>query len=837
MWKIEILAAVLIGFFGVLNPIYSQSQSDFKNVLDQAKRMGYSDQQIKEYAIQQGISLSDDQLKSSTTSNRQSQAKEIPNDHNRVYKDSLEAFPKSYFTRDEIPEDYFGYSYFSFSNFSGFESNLKLSTPKNYKLGVGDEVYIDIYGKSELYYEAKVDNDGYILLENVGPINVSGLTLERVDEIIKAKFSKIYVGLNGQNPDTFIRVTLGSVRSITVQLVGELFTPGSYKMSSFSTVINALHLAGGPTINGTLREIEVYRNGKRIASFDLYKFLKTGIAEGNIILEDNDVVLVGNYKSRVILQGSFKRPGIFEIRENESMANVLSYAGGFDDFAYSDRVTLVRNLRGEKVVSDVYQGQFEVFDLKGGDIVRAGQVLDRYTNRVQIKGAVYRPGPYAYYEDLTLTKLISLADGLKGDAYSQRILVTRIKSDLKTETLSANLSNIQNGTETDLILKKEDVVWVRSIFEMNEEFYLKISGEVNMPGTFAYSENLTVADLIFKAKGFTNAASKGVIEISRRATQQTSENQTEIFTIQIPDDRDLSDQRFSQVLHPYDHVMVRKNPNYFSERTVRVIGEVQYPGTYAVLSEQEKISDIILRAGGIRGLAYPQGATLIRRTEFYSIEEESQVKRDDLTKVRSGIDSLEMTEADKMMRQALLAEIMKVSANENKNLSAEAKSERLQGIANRGLLSTEINIKSSELIPLNLDEILKKPGGKSDLILQEGDVITIPQKLETIRLRGRVLYPTTVKYVDNKGVRYFISQAGGYDSRALKRKTYVLYANGEVARTKSFLVFKSYPKIFPGTEIIVPTKPIKPPIGIGEYAGMGTSLAALILAFNNLLKP
>lgn len=822
-------------FLGLLFTTYSQnlSQAEIQDLVTQAKAMGYTDEQIKEYAKEQGVPQ-DKMPLSSVEKQRISSVGLMPGERERLYSDSLDMFPRSYFKRKDIPEEYYGYSFFSFTNFGGFESNLQVATPDDYLLGAGDEVFIDIYGKSEVYYESKVDQDGYVVLENIGPILVAGMTVEKATSLIKSRLSRIYSGVAGANPDTFVRVSLGSVRSIGVQLAGELVAPGTYKMSSFSTVLNALHMAGGPTVNGTLRNIRLFRSGKQVASFDLYKFLTTGTNEGNLMLRDNDVILVSHFQSRVELKGAFKRPGIFEVLPDETLAEVLKYAGGLSDNAYSERISLTRNLTKEKVVSDIYSEQFGLFTVKGGDLIEAGYILDRYTNRVQIKGAVFRPGSYAYSDGLTAGELIKRADGLRGDAFLDRVLITRMRADLTTETLSLNLKALQEGTAEDVLLYKEDIVWVQSIFDLKEEVYLKISGEVNSPGTFIFSEGMTVSDLIFKASGFTQAAGFGIIEISRRSGNQTAQNQTELIQLAVEDPTDLSNESFKTQLKPFDHVMVRRNPNFFPEKTVRVMGEVVYPGTYAIVNETERISDLIPRAGGLQNLAYPKGASLIRRTEFYTIEEETKTRQEDLAAVLKTIDTLNMTESDKMIRSSLLAEMIRLSNSENVNLSAQAKSERLTGIAERSALLTEVDIRTSELIPLDLEAILKDPGGKEDLILEEGDVISIPQRQETIRLRGKVLYPTTVKYQDNKGLSYFIDQAGGFDSRAIKRKTYVLYANGEVARTKSFLAFRMYPKVYPGTEVIVPAKPFKPPVGIGEYAGIGTSLAALLLAFSNL---
>lgn len=732
----------------------------------------------------------------------------------------------------------FGYSLFNNESLKlSFEPSLNLPTPRNYVLGPGDVLFIDIYGASEQYFESRVNAEGKIIIANFGPIAISGLTIEQASQRITDKLATAYTGLKGSTPNTFLNVSLGLVRTIKVNLVGEVRVPGTYTLSALATVFNSLYAAGGVTTNGTFRNIKIYRQNKLVGKVDAYDFLIGGSSETNVQLQDQDVVIVEPYLARVEVKGEVKRPGIFELGGGETFEDILGFAGGFTDESYRDRVNVVRNTESEKIVADIFQDQYELFTPKGGDLYSVGKILNRYTNRIQIKGAVFRPGAYSLTEGITVSQLLGRAEGPTGDAVMQRATIIRTHPDFSTETISFNLGQLIAGEIADIPLRREDVVTVFSRFDLKEEYYVTIAGEVNQAGEFPFSESMTVEDLIAAAKGLREAAAQSNIEITRRVKDLISKDISQIIVVQV--EKDLSFvSGGSTGLEPFDHVVVRKNPNYRMERFVQLDGEVMYPGKYAIKNVNEKISDVISRAGGLSEFAYPKGATLIRRTEFFDDEPELSRQIKSLQGVKENVEgsSEKQTESEGLLSDKLIEEVYQKAADPsaNEDLSSFAKKERLSEM---GLVSPLLpggGLKESEIIGINLEEIMADPGSKYDLILEEGDVISIPKQLQTVRLRGRVLYPTTVRFEAGRTVKYFVDRAGGFDSRAKKGRTYVVYANGEVARTKRFLMIKNYPQVEPGAEIIIPVKPLKIPVKPGDLIGVATGLATIVLVVSQI---
>lgn len=716
-----------------------------------------------------------------------------------------------------------------------FEPNLNLATPQSYILGPGDMLYIDIYGQSERYYEANVTPEGNLILENIGPINVSGLTIEKASQVIKNRLTPYFTGLSGNNPSTFLQISLGNIRTIQVHLVGELRLPGTFTLSAFSTVFNALYAAGGPNVNGTLRNVKLIRNNQQIATIDIYEFLTRGEANLTQQLQDQDVILVEPFSARVQVQGEVKRPLIFEVKEGENFQDVLQYAGGFTDAAFKDRVGVIRNTGKEKAVSDVYQDQFGIFSVKGGDKYTVGKILDRFNNRVQIKGAVFREGNYALSEGLTLLDLINKAEGLRGEAYLQSASILRTRADLTTELIQVNLKEVLAGAAQNVLLEAEDIVRIASIYDLNEEFYVKVTGEVREPGIYPYSSNMTVEDLIVAAGGLREAASSSNIEIARRTQSIDAGGISEIIPVQI--NPDLSFSGNSHTLQPFDNVLIRRKPNFALEKLIQIDGQVNSPGQYAVGNANERISDIIRRAGGLTQFAYPQGATLLRRTEFYQTESDKIRKEKDLLNLyeRLATEAVDPSESQAMILQRLNRPSSDSAMNnEAEDILAQSRAEVLTDITQNRSGLTNIKIKETEAIAIDLATIIANPGSGHDLILEEGDIISIPKQLQTVRLRGDVIYPTTVRHEENRPMSFYINRAGGFDNRAKKRRTYVVYANGEVARTKNFLFFKSYPPVEPGAEIIVPSKGPRIPFMPGEIIGISTGLATLALILTQI---
>ena len=736
---------------------------------------------------------------------------------------------------EEEPSPYFGGDiFYNKKRRLTFEPNLNIATPKNYILGPGDLVYVDVYGQSEKYYESIVTADGFILLDNVGPINISGKTIEEAENIIRSRLSTFYTDLKGPNPQTFMQLTLGNVRTIKVHLVGELRLPGTFTLSAFSTVFNALYAAGGPNDNGSMRSIKVVRNGKVVSILDIYDFLINGNASLNFKLQDQDVILVDPFLARVTVMGEVKRPKIFEVKENETFDQLLEYAGGFTDEAFKDRISVTRITGKEKAVSDIFNEQFSIFTVKGGDQYTVGKVLNRFSNRVQIKGAVFREGNFALTDGLTLGQLIKNADGIRGEAYLERASILRTYDDLSTEVISVNLREILSGNKSDIPLQREDVVRISSIYDLQEEFYVQITGEVKKPGTYPYSKQMTVEDLIILAGGLRESASSKDIEIARRAQDTNVGTFSELIPVSIG--VDLTIQENPIPLNPYDNVIVRRKPNFTLDRLVQVEGQVNSPGIFSVTNAEERVSDLIKRAGGLTSYAYPKGATLIRRTEFFETESEQLRRQRNLQDLQVKLQSdPNNTEAQELLLERLFKDLGNTPTDVTEGaVATQSKRESLAGIAETKSGLGEIKIKQREAVAIDLESILKNPGSDKDLILEEGDIISIPRQLQTVRLRGDVVYPATVRYEKERGMKYYVNRAGGYDIRANRKRTYVVYANGEVARTKGFLGIRSYPSIEPGAEVIVPSKGPRLPVRPGEIIGITTGIATLALIITQL---
>ncbi len=814
------------------------SDDQIRMMMQRAKSMGYSDQNIIQYARSEGLSAmeisklsrrinklraGDNKRKSSISDFQEEKKKEVLTDY--LTQLAFEEEQKKIELENLPINQNFGYSVFNDETRKlSFETNLNFPPPPDYVLGVGDEIVIDIFGASEWNYTESIQPNGKLFLRNVGPIYLNGLTLREAQTKIKNRLASVYVELSGAAPKTFLQVSIGMIRNISINIVGEVNVPGTYTINALSTVFNALYAAGGPTLMGTLRDIKVYRQSKQISTIDIYDFLLFGNSNSNIHLQHNDVIIIEPYKNRIELQGAIKRPGFYETLENETLENLLTYAGGFISNAYEKRIRVTRSNDASKQVLDIYKTQFEEFKLQDGDVFSIGEIQNRFENRVIIKGAVFRPGPYALKDNLTVKKLIVLADGLTGDAFTGRALLTRMHQDYSIETLTLNLEKILSGEMEEVKLQKEDVLQINSIYDFEEEKFVRITGEVNNPGVYRFSDNLSLNDLIFQAKGFTKAAIGGTAFISRRPPQQSAYDQIQTEQLAINDNLEVSSNEY--LLRPFDHITIRKNPNYFEEKSIQILGQVNLPGTYPIESADERISDIIGKANGLNEFAYPAGATLIRKSEFNRDNNDQLEKKLNLLNFLNNMDTILYSESDLVIINKINEELgydqNKINAK-NENLSALAQKNRIKEISNNNT-GADINLKEAESIALDLTKILSKPGSIDDLILEDGDIINIPKKLNTVSVMGRVLYPNTIGFESSKNLKYYINEAGGFNNRAKKKHTYVVYANGKAAKTNSFLGIKFYPRISPGTEIIVPEKPIKVGVNTGDIIAISTSL-------------
>jgi len=838
---------ILFLFFSILfgfNSLNSQSFNDFSNInfstvsdseldllMRRASAQGYTQFDLLKLARAQGLSQSeveklDKRFKSAQTVAYVAENASTPLEETRLRKrwqEEMEVYR-------EMESDIYGYEVFRGNTFLSFQSNLNIPTPSDYVLGPGDKLFIDIYGQSENYYQAEISPDGDLILENFGPINVSGMTVEKANIRLINKLKKVYTGLSSKK--TFVNISVGIPRAIRVNIVGEVNLPGTYNFSAFNTVYNAIYVAGGITENATLREVKLFRDNKLVDTIDIYKFLNEGNQSSNVRLENNDLIVVGPYTNRVSISGGVKIPGKFEIKNGETIADLINYAGGFSEDSYSKSIRITRIFDEKYKIVDVNSDQYEFFQLKSGDKIEIDKIIEKYDNRLIIKGSVYKPGVFALSEGMTVLNLIEKAEGIKPDTYLERGFITRTNEDFSTTNISFNLSNQINSIDNPILLKKDDVLNILSINELRDDNYIEISGEINKPGVYPFSSNLTLNDLILLAGGVRKNATLAGIEISRINKSDDSES-AQIFKLSLDDLE--SELNFN--LEPFDNIIIRKNPDIDIKRFARVEGEVKYPGEYAISSKKERISDLINRSGGPNEYAYYKGATLIRKTEF--AEEYSLIENEinDLKSLKEKIlTNNNLTESEKLLVSRIDKDLEKLNQENstNQDFSSFVKKERISEIIKRNALDGDIPLAKSESIGIDLDQILKNPGIKSDLLIEDGDIIVIPKKLETVRLRGELLYPTTVRHSPSRGLKYYINSAGGFDLKAKRSSTYVVYANGDVARTKKFLFFNLYPKAEPGCEVIIPRKSEKNPLAVSQILNFTTGLAALIIAINQI---
>ncbi len=673
-----------------------------------------------------------------------------------------------------------------------FEPSDNLATPQNYRLGPGDEVIIDIWGTSEDHIRQTISPEGSIMISQIGPVYLNGLTINDANKHIKNAFSRKYAGVDDSETD--IQMTLGQIRTIQVDIMGEVATPGTFRMSPFSSVFHALYRAGGINDIGTLRNIQVLRNGKKIAGVDIYDYLFKGKTDGNIRLEEGDVIIVPPYDQLVSIDGNVKRPMYYEIKPNESIQNLLDYAGGFTGDAYTEMVRLSRQAGTENELYNIDRGEFATYKLQDGDIVTIGTILDRYANRVELKGAVYRPGMFAINQDLkTVGDLIRKADGLTDDAYTDRVLLYREGPDLQLQIFALDLGDILEGKVPDMPLKRNDMLVISSIHEIEDRGTLSITGRVARPGTYPYAEFTTLEDLILQAGGLLQGASTARVDVARRVVDPTATEQTQklstLFTCSIENGLAVGDKAKSFFLMPYDHVIVRTSPGYEAQEYVNVGGEVLFAGPYTLEKRNERLSDIVRRTGGILDGAYVKGAHLERRLS----DDEYEARKETL---RLAMSNSGAGQAD-------------------------------------SIALSKIDVAYTYNVGIDLEMAMAHPGSTYDLVLKPGDSLFIPEEQSTVKISGDVMIPNTVVYIPGKKLKYYVEQAGGYGLRAKKNKAFIVYANGTVAKMK-----RNTP-IEPGSQIIVPSKPANSGTDwtkILTFATSFSSVAAMAATITNIFK-
>lgn len=709
-----------------------------------------------------------------------------------------DGFMDFYFGEDKNGRKVFGRNIF-YNEWLTFEPSLNIPTPADYRLGAGDEVTIEVWGASQKSYEETISPDGNVTIKDVGLFSLAGLTVKEANDYLKKEMGRYF-------KDSNILLTVGEVRSVQVQVMGEVVMPGSYTLSALSTAFNALYAAGGINDIGTLRDIKVYRGGRVISTIDVYDYILNGNTKGDVRLEDNDVIVVGPYDCLVNIQGKVKRPMYYEMKESESVATILGYAGGFAGDAYTDNIRVIRKSGREYSVHTVGEFEMNGFLLKDGDSLYVDSVIPRFSNMAEVRGAVFHPGQYQMDGSIkTVRQLIQAADGLREDAFVKRAVMHRQKEDLTMEAMSVDIEGIMAGTSPDIPLRKNDVLYIPSILDMKGNRTLTVNGEVNRPGVYPYADYTTIEDLILQAGGLTEAASMARVDVFRRIKNpdavKDDEKMAETYTFSLRDGFVMGGGE-SFHLQPYDVVYVRRSPAYSEQRNVKISGAVNFAGEYAMDSKDYRLSDLVKAAGGLSSLAYAKGARLQR-----PLSEEEKRQR------------------ETSMRYSQIQLYEESLAADRQYDMAKADS----------ILNLRLNLGTSYLVAIDLEKAMQDPRGADDVRLREGDELIIPQFSNTVKISGEVMFPTSMNYEKGKSLKYYIKRAGGYAERARKSNVYAIYMNGSVQE----LGRRAAKDIQPGCEIVVPSKARKDKMNTAEIMSIGTSaasIATMIASLVNLLK-
>lgn len=685
------------------------------------------------------------------------------------------------------PNDVYGRNIFN-NTLLTFEPRLNIATPDNYVLGPEDEVIIDVWGASENTLRQVISPDGNIIVAGIGPIQLSGLTAEQANKRIKREFEKIYAGIGAGN--TFVKLSLGNIRSIQVNVMGEVAVPGTYTLPSLASLFHALYHAGGVSKIGSLRSIKIYRSGKEVADVDVYDYIMEGKTDQNIILQDGDVVVVEPYQNLVRVEGKIKRPMVYELRNHENLENLFGYAGGFTGDSYKETVRIIRKSGRELQVYNIDKEDFAHFELTDGDQVTIGGILPRFENKAEIKGAVFREGLYAIGDKIrTLKQLVDKAEGVRGDAFLNRAVLYREKPDLTIEVMAVDMAALLNNEIEDIPLKKNDVLYIPSIFDLQEDYTIAVKGAVGYPGTYKYVDNMTLEDAVVQAGGLLESASTVKVDVARRIknpkSTEVGEIRAETFTFTLKDGL-VVEGPAEFTLKPFDEVYIRRSPGYQKQQNVFIRGEVMFGGEYTLVKKGERLSDLVKKAGGLTSEAYPEGARLIRlKTE------------------------------DEMAKERTLLKLVQQGGKDSIDIK-------------------QLDLGKNYPVGIELEEALNNPGSNFDVILKEGDLLEVPEYNGTVKISGAVMYPNTVVFKEKAKLSYYISQAGGYAERAKKNRAFVIYMNGTVALAKG-----TRTKIKPGCEIIVPTKQPRKGMSLAEIMSLAsstTSMAAMVTSILNMTK-
>jgi len=673
-----------------------------------------------------------------------------------------------------------------------FEPSVNLATPQNYRLGPGDEVIIDIWGASQSTIQQVISPDGNIMVEDLGPVYLNGKTVQEADEYIKKVFSQIYSGLDGADSRSSIKLSLGQNRSVLVNVMGDVENPGTYQVSSFATVFNAIYMAGGVNDLGSLRNIKLYHENEEVATVDMYDYIRNGKVQDDIRLNDNDVVIVSPHSLLVNIDGRIRRPMLYEMTDEESLADLIDYAGGLESDAYKKDVRVIRMGDFQREIFTVSKEQQAGFKLVDGDSIYVDSIQVTFANMAEVRGAVYRPGQFQIDGDITTVRqLVEAAGGLKEDAFPARALLSRTNPDKTLTNLAIDIKGLMEGTAQDETLRNNDVLFIPSLFDVGEIKTFSVYGEVLFPGDYRYADNTSIEDLILQAGGLKEDASLTKVDVVRRNRDKEAVEKTqslaETFSFSINEDLSIQDNDFR--LEPYDEVYIRRSPGYSVNRRVIVEGEVTFPGYYSLATNNERLSDIMERVGQFSTEAYPEGARLERK-----MTDDERARMHDIAEILAGNDSIALAKA----------------VNKLQNMTTFD-------------------------VGINLKEAVEKPGGPADIVLRDGDRIIVPVFTNTVKINGEVMFSNTTPFVKGKNLKYYIEKAGGYSQRAKRSKAYVVYMNGSVAKAKK----RSSKLVQPGCEIVVPARQVREGLTATEILSLGStsaSLATVTLALMNLLK-
>jgi protein involved in polysaccharide export with SLBB domain len=852
MLKITSYILIFIFLICLSQSVYSQqntyknikvdqlSDDQLKTMIQRAESIGFSDLQLEQIALEEGMDKEEvaklksrlEQIRKKEENRERSFLNDNKNDYNRDFRRQLN-YPvdtgsqkntskpdldrKKFSEYDFIPVDsdslklkIFGSDLFNTKNLT-FQPDLNMPTPKGYIIGPNDELLIDITGDNEVSYNLTVSPEGFINVEYVGRVAVGGLSIEAASSKIKNSLTTAFPAIKSGR--TQVSLNLGNIRSIKITLIGEINKPGTYTLPSLATVFNALYASGGPNENGSFRKIQVLRNNSIISTIDIYDFLLKGMQVDNIGLQDQDVIYVPVFETRVEMKGEVKRPAIYEMLDGESLQDVLNFSGGFTTRAYTANVKVFQNTQRERRIVDVFTDEFSTYEPKNGDQYVVEPILDRFENRVQIKGSVYRPGAFEVRPGMTLKELIERAGGVKEEAFLARAYIYRLKPDDTQELLSFNVGQLLNGTTSDIPLQREDIVQISSIFDIRDEYKVTIQGEVRQPRAFPYVENMTVGDLIQMAGGFKEGASSTRLEIARRKNNidvsSSSASAAEVYTIDVDKNLEIKDKEF--VLQPYDIVSIRSDSGVEPQMQVLIEGEVLFPGFYTITKKDDRISDVIMRSGGLTAFAYPHGASLKRPST-----ENKQKKKE------PGLDWFLEVDEQKVEQERKLLNLRRLSQDNNTQNTLEDEDFE--------------EIISSDLVGINLDKILTNPNSRWDLILEDGDIIQVPKILQTVKITGEVRRPNNVVYQKRKNFKTYIKGAGGFTRNASKKGAYIQYANGSVDATSKVLFFNRYPAVEPGAEIFVPDRGPREKVSAQGWVAISTAMVSMAAMIFSILK-